>query len=135
MPRHRKPTNLLLLNGAIDHDPKRYANRTQEPKPTGDLGAPPAHFEEQLTQIWNELVEQVPPGVLTSADRFILEITCSLTLKMRNLTISTGETTQLISCLGRLGLTPADRSRVTVDPSVSTPLIPESKFAKFANKP
>ena len=133
MPAHRKPTNLLLINGSINHDKKRYANRTTEPKPKGKIGAPAKKLSSELKDAWKELVKLVPPGVLTSADRIILELTATLTVKMRSGLMSTGETTQLISCLARLGLTPADRSRVNVDPSQGGALVPESKFAKFAS--
>jgi phage terminase small subunit len=132
MGRPRKPTSLLILNGSIDHDKKRYANRTLEPKPEGKLGTVPKYFSEDLKDIWRELTKQVPDGVLTGADRIILELTCRLTAKMREGSISTGETAQLISCLSRLGLTPADRSKVNINPDDANRLVPESKFAKFA---
>jgi phage terminase small subunit len=129
----RKPTNLLLLSGSIAHDKKRYASRTKEPKPNGELGKPPKSLCPELKEAWKEVVKSVPEGVLTSADRIIVELASRLTLKMREGTISTGETAQLISCLSRLGLTPADRSRVSVDPSKATSLMPGNRFTKFAS--
>ncbi len=134
MGRSRKPTNLLVLNGSVDHDKKRYANRMTEPKPSGKLGAPPKHLPDEFIFLFMVVVISTPAGVLTSADRIIVELTARLTVKMRTGLISTGETTQLISCLSRLGLTPADRSRVNTDPSQvpNSPLVPQSPFAQFA---
>jgi phage terminase small subunit len=133
MPKPRKPTALLLLNGGLAHDKKRYANRTAEPVPSGELGPAPRHFNAELKAIWNELVKQIPAGVLTCADRIILELACRLTNKMRTEEFTSSNAAQLVSCLSRLGLTPADRSKVQVDPSKGKQALPPSPFAKFAS--
>jgi hypothetical protein len=131
MGRNRLPTSSLVLNGSIDRNPKRYANRTTEPKPTGVLGPAPKQFDKGLKAIWQEFAKQVPAGVLTIADRGVFELTCRLIVKMRAGTISTGEGSQLISCLSRMGMTPSDRSKVSVAPGFADPLVAPSPFAKF----
>ena len=132
MPAPRKATSVLAKSGSISHDKKRYANRTSEPKPTGTIGSVPKHFNGALKAVWKELVRQIPPGVLTNADRLILELTCHLTLKMRAGNLISSDAAQLVSCLSRLAMTPSDRSRVNLAPLKGDPAVAASPFLKFA---
>jgi hypothetical protein len=122
---------VLEITGRLKHDPQRRHER--EPIPSGPLGAPPAYFTPALEEIWAELTRETPAGVLTSADRWIVEIACGLMLKFRDVGLipqvgMTGaELTQLIGCLARMGLTPADRSRVGVPTERE-----QDAFAQFA---
>ena len=135
MPRPRTSTAKLKLTGALDHDRKRYANRTAEPTPTGDLGPAPKHFDAALKLIWKEVVKQIPDDVLTSADRLVVELTCRLTQKMRSGELTSSMAAQLMSCMSRLAMTPADRPKIQVTPTGKNSAIAESPFAKFAPKP
>ena len=128
-------TAQLALNGGLKHDPKRYAGRQAEPIPSGPIGIPPKDFSPALKRIWRELKSQSLPGVLGNSERLILEILCRLTLKLRQGTISTGETSQLINCLARLGLTPTDRVRVQLIPTGAKFTDEESPFAALFNPP
>lgn len=118
MGRHRTPTKLLELRGAFKHDPKRASERAGEPQPSGPLGEPPAYFTEELAAIWRELSALAPAGVLTNMDRWLVELAAQLMLKFRTLGLipqvgMTGtELGMLVSCLSRMGMTPADRSKV-----------------------
>jgi hypothetical protein len=114
MSRHRTPTSILERNGAFDHDPQRRADREDEPIPAGPLGDPPETFTPEQAHVWDELAGQAPDGVLTSADRILVEIACRLIARLRaNEPLKAAETNQIISCLARMGLTPADRSRIS----------------------
>lgn len=122
MGRNRTPTDVLRLKGAFRKDPKRGRERANEPKPTGPLGKPPSGFDEIELEMWAELEDICPPGVLKNADRWVVEIACKLMAKVREDGIggkrgaSVGELSQLNNCLIRLGMTPADRSKIKVDP-------------------
>jgi hypothetical protein len=134
MSRRPASTSHLALNGGLKHDPKRYENRGPQPIPSGPIGNPPTHFSPALRIIWRELKLQSPPGVLTNSERLILEVMCGLVLRLRLGTISTGEMSQLIGCIAKLGLTPTDRVRVHPIPSFAKPTEQESVFAAlFAN--
>jgi hypothetical protein len=132
MGRHRLPTEILARNGAFDHDPQRLEDRQDEPVPTGPLGDPPDYFNDKQIEIWHELASQVPPGVLTVADRILVEITCKLIARMRDPEdqLKAAETNQIISCLARMGLTPADRSKIAAKPPDSEK--PADTFARLA---
>jgi hypothetical protein len=136
MSRHRLPTDILLRNGAFEHDPQRLAAREDEPKPAGPLGDPPEYFLLAERQAWTELSEQVPRGVLTIADRVLVEITSGLIARLRDRDPETArplkaaEYNLVISCLARMGLTPADRSKIAAKPPDSEK--PADTFARLA---
>lgn len=112
MARPRKPTAVLELTGAFKKDPQR--KRPNEPKPSGSLGEPPADFDRDLKANWRELACMVPAGVLTNADRWLVELACRTMQHVRKDIALASERNLLLSCLSRMGLTPADRSRIAV---------------------
>jgi hypothetical protein len=63
----------------------------------------------------------------------IVERVARLIAKMRDNTLSTAEGSQLLSGLGRLGMTPVDRARLSVTPRKEQK--PENTFASFLNDP
>jgi hypothetical protein len=115
MARPRTPSSVLELRGAYKKDPQR--RRENEPMPTEGVGT----FTERptsLPEIWDEVVSQLVPGVLTVSDRLALELVCRLLAEIRlhPAEISVGKVTTLCNLLGRFGMTPSDRSKVTVPP-------------------
>jgi hypothetical protein len=110
------------LSGAFEKHPERKAARAREPKPKGPLGPPPASFDPEtytgakLMAIWYELVSQVPPGVATSADRWHVELACRLMHRIRNSSAKAGDYSRLDVLLGKMGMNPADRSKVNIAP-------------------
>lgn len=112
MPRPRTPLREAEATGAIAKNPSRYRGRKSAPKPEGPLGDPPNHFDDVQRDLWHELVGTVPLGVLTSADRILVELTTTLLVKLRDGTIKPVEIGHLRASLGSMGLTPADRTRV-----------------------
>ncbi|MFC6644148.1 hypothetical protein ACFQBQ_00785 [Granulicella cerasi] len=113
MPRPRTPTSRLELTGALTHDAKRYAPRADEPTPAAPIGDAPEHLNDAQKAIWAELVSISLPDVLANADRFLLELTVRMMNRLREDTASDSNLTTLRQCLAQLGMTPADRSRVS----------------------
>jgi hypothetical protein len=147
MGRPRKPTAELERIGAFEKHPERKADRANEPKPEGPIGTPPAEFliefpnsgylkSTRLLALWNELIELAPPGVLTSADRWHVEIVCRLMEKQRYGHLKGTELSQLSMLLGKMGLNPADRSKVSIVPlGGTTPHAPsDNRFQKIAEE-
>lgn len=83
------------------------------PAVDSDVGPPPEDWPHEAQKLWFELVEAAPLGVVTHADRFMIEVTCRLMAKIRASKgeILASEVAQLRMCLGTLGMTPADRLR------------------------
>lgn len=65
----RKPKASHLR--AIDGNAGHRAPNTEEPKPTGELGAPHHDLTEVQKDIWREQAAAVGPGHLTSAERSV----------------------------------------------------------------
>lgn len=111
------PTKILELSGAAKNHPERLKERRQEFKPTGPLGDPPNRLKASERRAWIEITEALPEGVLTNADRHIMEITCRLLAEFwfpapDAPPMATARIDLLRRCLGSLGMTPADRSKV-----------------------
>jgi phage terminase small subunit len=122
MPAHRKPLSAHELSGAVAKNPKRFANRRNEPQPSAPVGAPPKHLIPAEKQVWREVVQVSPRGVLTSADRLLLEVASRLVVQFRSgLLMRASEISTLLNALGRLGLSPADRAKLHVQPEPSKP--------------
>lgn len=112
MARHKQPAELAKLKGAEKKNPQRY--RKEAPKTGKPLGKPPTDFPEDLTVAWKELEKCALPGVLTSSDRFVMEVAASLLAEFRTnrAEFKAAKYSHLIGCLARLGLTPADRQKL-----------------------
>lgn len=116
MPQPRVPTNILKLRGADKKNPGRMKKRGNEPNPKGPLGSPPRHLDDLQKNCWRELVKIVPEGVFANCDRWAVEIACVLMAEFRAAPqmMSGARLSRLDSLLGRFGIVPADRSRVSV---------------------
>ena len=114
MARPRTPTAVLELKGAFKKDPQRRQTREGEPEANGPIGTPPPNFDEELIAIWHELVGMVPAKVLATSDRWTVELACRMMQLLRKGAFRAAELNILLTCLSRMGLTPADRSRIAV---------------------
>jgi hypothetical protein len=114
MPEPRKPTAILESSGAFDKNPQRRGARANEPVPSGEIGDPPKGFDKTLKSIWREFITEAPPGVLKNSDRKNLELACLVMKEIRRGTAKAADRAQLHKCLVSMGMTPADRSRVSV---------------------
>ena len=113
MARPRVPRAKALATGRVQHDPKRFANR-KEPESTGPLGPPPAWMtNKDQRESWETFRSDVP--WLNKSHRCLTGIACVARADL----ISGGEfnvrmLTLLRQCLGSMGATPADASKVTL---------------------
>ena len=131
MARTPKPTALLEAAGAFRKDPARGLARQFEPRPTSPLGDPPPCFDPLQRDIWFELAAMAPAHVLTGCDRWLVEILCRLMARLRSgEIIKAAEYSLIFAGLGRMGLTPADRSKVMVPPDDAPQ--PDDPFADLA---
>jgi len=123
MGRPRKPSAMHELSGSFDAHPERKKARELEPKPDGPLGPAPSFFDpneytgKRLLAIWNEIIAEAPPGVLTISDRKHVELACRLMYRIRSSTAKSGDYSRLDALLGKMGMNPADRSKVSILPS------------------
>lgn len=121
MGRHRKPTKYLELAGSFEKDPQR--RRESEPVCDEPVGPAPSRLTEHQAKAWDYLVDSAAnvPGVLTRLDRAYLEL-CSIALAgvweydsyENKKPISPHALNSVGRMLGKLGMTPADRTRLGV---------------------
>jgi hypothetical protein len=119
------PASVLEAKGAFDKDPQR---RRVDPETTGEIGEAPVYMTDSQKAVWGEIKSQLPIGVAKSADRIVFEVCVRLVDKMRHHEkgINSSETAQLLNALGRMGMTPADRTKCAV------PVTPEKESNEFA---
>jgi hypothetical protein len=127
MARPRTPTEVLELRGAFKRNPKR--TRDVGAKADRGLGHAPIHLTDTEVECWREIVGNCAGGVLTSADRIIVEMAARLVSRFRADWLTGAEMSTLKSCLTELGWTPASRSKVAAPKKDDVP----SEFAEFMN--
>jgi hypothetical protein len=114
MARPPKPTAMHEASGAYKKNPNR--KRNGEAKPRMGIGQAPVSRATDFSDVWDEIVSAVPPGVLGNTDRLHLEITCNLVCEYRrNPEEFPGyKMSEMNKMLGKLGMNPIDRIRITV---------------------
>jgi hypothetical protein len=128
MSRPRTPTAKLELRGAFKKHPER--RRPQEPKDARPLGDPPERLPAKVRPFWDEIVEMVTGGILTYRDRWAVELAARLMAKAVSGSVSSSELSTLRSLLAAIGMTPADRSKLSVP--VEKPKNPFTELAQEA---
>lgn len=114
MGRPSTPTAILDAKGSFAKNPSR--RRPDEPKPNKPIGAPPKELTPEERKQWKRLAAQIPPGVLFESDRLAFSILVRLAARFWAREAMTGvETQQMISLMAKFAMTPADRSKVTVE--------------------
>jgi hypothetical protein len=117
MPTPKKTLAELKLSGTFQQNKRRYEHLSN-PVVTIQLpvGRPPAHLEAGEKAVWTELVRVAHPGLLARSDRLILEIAAKLIVRMRTSDAKTSELNALLSVLGKMGMTPAARLKMNLQP-------------------
>ena len=121
------PSKIISMTGGDRAHPERV--NKNEPAPVEKIGNAPRHLSEVQKAIWREIIEQVPMGVITKMDRMALELVCVLMDRFRKAAepltadmlsgdlavpkMQGNELSTLMKGLQTLGMTPADRSRVS----------------------
>jgi len=106
--------HVLKLNGALKSNPGRFAGRSDPPAFPGGIGDPPVQLSVAKTNIWYELIGQLPEGHLQSADHF-LATGLMARLRNRKTLVTQGEIALLMNALSKLGPTPVDSAKVHFD--------------------
>lgn len=122
MSRPHMPSYLLEARGSFKKNPNRKRVDVVDGR---TLGGPPEHLSEPERAAWIELADNALPDTLGRADRTTLELTVSLLLKLRSGAAMASELSLLATQLAKLGMSPADRSRVAA--------IPKAKKNDFAD--
>lgn len=124
MGRPRTATNILERTGAFKIHPGRKKERHQEAKGKGRFPKRvPPHLTANEKDMWRDIVKRVPDGLLTNSDVYVVEICAVLMVKLRDVgPVEMGSSlmTRLSSELKQLGLSPAARASLNVEPEKKT---------------
>lgn len=112
---NKHPTALLEAKGAFVKDPQR--KRKGEPKPRAGIGKAPEKFSTDFDEVWDEVVDNICPGVLGNSDRIHLEMTVNTLIEYRRdpAGMSASNKQVLKSLLGHMGMNPVDRTRIVAE--------------------
>ncbi len=116
MPPKRMTRAELSFSGALKRNPGRYANRGNASTTLAPLGYAPKHLSAELKTLWRQLLKLAPAGLLTVADEFSVELAVRAIHRSRTAAMTASELSTLVNLLGKLGMTPADRSRLDIAP-------------------
>ncbi len=108
------PRAILELKGVKKTHPERLRVREHEPENINPVGDPPEHLPDPEQAIWARIKEESIPGVLGQADRIAIEMACKLYVRVKEDTATGVDYNQLIKLLSQFGMTPADRSRLSI---------------------
>lgn len=113
MGRPATPTAIKEARNSFKKHPERRPDG--EMMPTEGIGPAPESLVVEA-EIWDEVVEMMPVGVLGNTDRIALETMCKLIFKMRYDfdAMTAAQLGKLETLLGRFGMTPSDRTKITM---------------------
>ena len=115
MTRPRTPTNILKLKGADKVNPGRLKDRENEPANINPLGKAPDYLNKDEIKFWKILEVESIPGVLGEADRQSVAIAAKLlAITHSDEGASSAQINQLTKLLSQFGMTPADRSKISI---------------------
>ena len=112
MARPRKPTAQLELVGAFKHNPDR--TRDAEPQCDEDALLPHERITDAEREAWDFLVATAVPGVLTAMDSASLLLCARCLSAVWDGEVNITDSLKVNTMLGKLGMTPSERSRVVV---------------------
>lgn len=111
MPAPRLPKTKATVAGSDVINPGRFRDR-REPKGS-PLGLPPAWFNAEQMKVWADFATEIP--WLNQSHRPLLEIAAIIRTRLvSGEEVGVQALNLLRQCLGQMGATPADASKVSV---------------------
>lgn len=119
--RPRKPTQLHALQGT--HRQDRHGDPENEPTPASWDGEAPAWVKAAGRKVWDELAPRMRAnGCLTEMDVEAFALLCSLeAVVRRSPSKHLKEAAMVDRLMSRFGMTPSDRTRISVKKETDDP--------------
>ena len=116
MPQPRTATALLDARGAFKNHPERKRVDPKVSNPFPEVA--PSHLNPLEVKCWHELRKSAPDGVLTAADVEMVNVAAGLVAESRSdfKGMATARIGQLVTILGRFGMSPSDRAKLATKP-------------------
>jgi len=121
MGKHKDPPEIAYLKGAQKKNPGRY--KAEVPKSGAPIGKFPNDASTDPAECWDEIASYCIAGVLTGADRIMLEMASNLLAEYRlgPLMFQAARQNLLVSLLARFGMSPSDRNSLGITPPEGGP--------------
>ena len=114
MARNRLPQAKAEVSGAVAKNAGRFADRKTS-KRTRDLGEPYATMDEYERLAWEQVASEAP--WLNSSHRQMLRLACSVIARIeKGDDVGVSAMQMLASILSKLGMSPADETKVFHQP-------------------
>ena len=111
MPMPRTPKAKAAVSGQSGKNPQRFKPRT-DPK-ASPLGNPPVWMSPEQAAVWHQFAHELP--WLNDSHRALLEIAVNVRARLiAGQDVGVQALNLLRQCLGQMGATPADATKVTV---------------------
>jgi hypothetical protein len=119
MARPRKPPTLHVVEGT--HRKDRHGPLPSPLAYLEPLGPPPADWKPAAKALWHEIGGMIPLGVACKSDRIVFEVLVRMCAKVRENpeSLTPALASQIRACAAAFGMSPADRSRVSVPQKIS----------------
>lgn len=115
MARPRNPLAKAEAEGRNVTHPTRFKGR-KEPKAAADIGKAPKWMNAEQTKVWNLFAKELP--WLNGSHRSLLEIATTIrTRVIANEEVGVQALNLLRQCLGQMGATPSDATKVSMPDS------------------
>ncbi len=112
MARPRTPRAKAAVEARDKKDPQRFKNR-KEPNSPGDLGDPPEWMGGEQRLAWRTFQREIP--WLNASHRGVVEIAATIRARLMSGEECGVQALNLLrQCLGQMGATPSDASKVTL---------------------
>lgn len=112
MPRPRTPRLKAQLEARDKKNPQRFKNR-KEPQSAGELGDPPDWMGGEQRLAWRTFQQEIP--WLNASHRGVVEIATIIRARLMSGEECGVQALNLLrQCLGSMGATPSDASKVTL---------------------
>lgn len=112
MAQPRVPRAKAAIEARDVKNPQRFKNR-KEPQSPGELGAPPEWMGGEQRAVWKIFQREIP--WLTESHRGLVEIATIIRARLASSEeVGVQALNLLRQCLGQMGATPSDASKVTL---------------------
>lgn len=114
MPQPRKPLKLLQLSGGLKNHPGRYKDRLNEPQDPRPTRGPSSWLSKDEKAAYREILKNDEYGIFRLCDCIAIDMTAKLLADARANKLNATGHKQLLSMLGKLGMTPKARMKLNI---------------------
>lgn len=112
--RPRTPSKIMELRSSHSYSTRSIREGEPKEEDLSPLPPPPPDMDVEVKECWREILSLCHQDIMCNADALVMEELSYLLFKCRKakFDVHPGILSRFEACLAKLGMTPADRSRV-----------------------